>query len=524
MKRTFIIFVILCALLPFTGWAEAFACEGEDPQALDSYFFQTPSTREADGTPTPGAVPADMAPAEPGQGEMASPMTPTTGTPSLTAIQPSLTVQRATPGAAPADMAPAEPGQGDIAASMISTGEERKVPTFDVPVVINPAVENHIEYFQTRGRKVFLKWLERSEMYLSMIKETLSAAGLPEDLAYIGLIESGYNPYARSRAKAVGIWQFIPGTAKKYGLRVNWWVDERRNPEKATLAAANYLKNLYGMFDSWYLAAAGYNAGEGKVSRAIKKYNTEDFWELASHKKSLKSETKNYIPKYMAAMLIAKDPQSYGFTEINYMEPLAFEKVTVPGPTDLKVIAWAAGTTVEDITMLNPELLRWFTPPDYPDYQINIPAGKKEIFEERMSRVPRQERLRFHQHKLRKGETLSQIARLYGTDIKQIMYLNDIKSTRGVRAGRMVVVPVRAKDGVDAHEVVKARYTPSPEETYTVREGDSLWLISRRFGIGLDRLRQLNDLGAAERLLMPGQTILLKEALLDKPENTKGLN
>ena len=178
-----------------------------------------------------------------------------------------------------------------------------------------------------------------------MIKRILAGENLPEDLAYLALIESGFNPNAYSRARAVGMWQFISGTAKKYGLKVNSWIDERRDPEKATVAAGRYLKDLYERFDSWLLAAAGYNAGEGKIQKAINKHGTEDFWELASYKKPLKKETKDYIPKYMAARLMAKNPEDFGFTELNYLEPLSYDKAVIDEPTDMKVIAWAAALT-----------------------------------------------------------------------------------------------------------------------------------------------------------------------------------
>lgn len=396
----------------------------------------------------------------------------------------------------------------------VEPAEREDRPYFDMPIVMNPKVENFMEYFQTRGRGVFTKWLERSQAYMPMVKEILTGAGLPADLAYLALIESGFNPNARSRAKAVGMWQFISGTARKYGLRVNWWIDERKDPEKATLAAATYLNDLYGIFNSWDLAAAGYNAGEGRITRAMKRYDTRDFWELSSQKKALKRETKDYVPKYMAAMVVAKNPEGYGFMDLNYMEPFSYEKVNIPEPIDIKVIAWAAGTTVEEIKRLNPELLRWFTPPDYPDYHIKIPAGTGKMFAERMAQVPKPERLKFHEHKVRKGETLSEIARLYSTDIKQLMHLNEINNPGRIRAGKLIVVPVRPGKNV---RQAKSTTHPAaaPQRTYTVRKGDTLWDISRKFDVELDRLLKLNDLKKTDSI-MPGREIYLKEASLEK--------
>ncbi|MBI5826209.1 MAG: lytic transglycosylase domain-containing protein [Deltaproteobacteria bacterium] len=257
----------------------------------------------------------------------------------------------------------------------------------DIPIVVNKSVESHIRYFQTRGRKYFEKWLDRSRDYMTMLRSILRENGLPEDLSYIAFIESGLNPTVKSRANAVGMWQFIKGTARTYGLRVDWWIDERMDPEKATLAAAKYFRNLYGQFGSWYLAAAGYNAGEGKVMRVMRRHDSEDFWVLASRKRSFKRETREYVPKFLAAILIGKDPTAYGFEE----QPdgaLLYDKAAIPNATDFRVIATAAGTTVEEIKRLNPELLRRFTPPNYPDYEVKIPYGTKERFDDYMSKTP----------------------------------------------------------------------------------------------------------------------------------------
>lgn len=329
-----------------------------------------------------------------------------------------------------------------VAEASIDAEERAGLP--EVPVVVNKNVEAFIRYFQTNGRKHFEKWLDRSADYMHLLQAILRENGLPEDLSYIALIESGLNPTVRSRANAVGMWQFIKGTAVRYGLRVDWWIDERMDPEKATYAAASYFKSLYDRFGSWYLAAAGYNAGEGRVARAIKKQGTEDFWELASHKKLLHRETREYVPKYLAALAIAKDPEQYGFSPVVFAEGLRYDKAAVPQATDLRVIAAAAGTTVEEIRKLNPELLRWFTPPDYPGYQIKIPSGSAEMFVENMKKVPPAQRVSFVRHKIKRGDTLSRIAARYGTGIKPIMYLNGNLNPRRLRPGTVIMIPVRA--------------------------------------------------------------------------------
>ncbi|OGP17771.1 MAG: hypothetical protein A2V21_305970 [Deltaproteobacteria bacterium GWC2_55_46] len=317
----------------------------------------------------------------------------------------------------------------------------------DVPIVVNKSVESFIRYFQTSGRKYFEKWLGRSSDYMAMLQTILRENGLPEDLSYIAFIESGLNPTVRSRANAVGMWQFIKGTAQRYGLRVDWWIDERMDPEKATYAAAKYFKNLYGMFGSWYLAAASYNAGEGRVSRAIKKHGTEDFWELASQRKPLHRETREYVPKYLAAVTIARDPELYGFTSVELNDGLRYEKVKVSQATDLRVIAEAAGTSVDEIKRLNPELLRWFTPPNYPGYEVKIPAGRGEIYRSNMSNVPPAKRIAFLQHKVKRGETLNKIAKRYGIAVSPILYLNNTivsNPKKKLKPGMLLMIPVKA--------------------------------------------------------------------------------
>ena len=323
--------------------------------------------------------------------------------------------------------------------------QEEEAITYDVPVVVNDKVEFFIKYFQTRGRKHFEKWLARSERYLPMLKDIFRQSGLPEDLAYLPLIESGFNPNAKSRARAVCMWQFMKWTGKKYGLQVNSWIDERRDPEKATWAAARYLKDLYGLFNSWHLAAASYNAGEGRMMRALKKHKTDDFWVVAKQKKTLKKETRDYIPKYIAALLIAKEPAKYGFTDIEYQPQITYGKVIIPVATDLRVIAKACECSFDDIKELNPQLLKWFTPPTGSEYEIKVPKEKVEVFQVNFATITPQERLNFLTHKVKKGETLSLIARKYNTSVESILYLNKLKSTRNVRAGTEIIVPVRPK-------------------------------------------------------------------------------
>src|SRR4030043_792110 len=317
----------------------------------------------------------------------------------------------------------------------------KKEPDFDIPIVMNGKVEQFIQYFQTNIREKFVIWLSRSEKYIPFMRNLLKEHGLPEDLVYLSLIESGFNPYAYSRAKAVGLWQFISLTGKRYGLKVNWWVDERRDPEKSTIAAAKYLKDLYEMFSCWYLAAAGYNAGENKILNAIKRYRTEDFWKLTKVR-YLKRETKNYVPLLIAAALVAKDPEKYGSTDIEYQEPLRYEKVNVPELTSLSLVASACETSLEEIKDLNPELRRGVTPPNETDYEVKIPSGKKNLFLITFEILRPFEKFEFKTHLVKKGETLKGIARLYRVDLEPLLEINHLTKSSVISKGTILSIPI----------------------------------------------------------------------------------
>ncbi len=325
---------------------------------------------------------------------------------------------------------------------------------FDIPIVINARVEQFIECFQTTARDRFVVWLGRSQKYIPLMKNLFKAHGLPEDLVYIAFIESGFDPYAYSRSKASGPWQFIYWTGKRYGLRVNWWVDERRDPEKSTLAAAKYLKDLHERFECWYLAAAGYNAGEYKIVNAMKRYRTVDFWKLAEYQ-YLKRETKNYVPQMIAAALIAKDPKRYGFTDVEYEEPLRYEKVKVPALTGLFLVAKACETSVDEIKNLNPELQRGVTPPNEDAYEIKIPFGKKDSFVKNFEVLQPFEKFQFKTHLVKTGETLSGIARLYRVDLEPFLELNHLKKTSRISKGMTLLIPLSKDEEIKRFAVAK---------------------------------------------------------------------
>jgi membrane-bound lytic murein transglycosylase D len=250
---------------------------------------------------------------------------------------------------------------------------------FDVPIQMNKQVRAYLVYFSTERKAVITRYLSRSTRYLPMIKEVFQEAGLPEDLAYLAMIESGFNNKAYSPAAACGMWQFIKGTGLRYGLTIDSYVDERRDPEKATRAAAQYLLDLYKQFGSWYLAAASYNCGEGRVQRELNQSNHKNFWELSANL-CLPTETKNYVPQMIAATIIAKNPEKFGFKHVPYLPPLKIDKIPVNEATSLTAAAVAVNVPREEVAALNPELLRGITPPDMPSYTLNLPPNSKEQF------------------------------------------------------------------------------------------------------------------------------------------------
>jgi hypothetical protein len=333
------------------------------------------------------------------------------------------------------------PPPGDTAVQETSPPDQGAAKILSsFPSILNDKVKSFIDLFQTKADSYFTKSLARSQAYEGMMKKILREKNLPEELFYLALIESGYNPYAQSRAKATGIWQLMNRTGKRYGLKVDKWVDERRDPEKSTYAAAEYLKDLYEMFNCWYLAAAGYNAGEGKVLQAMKRAKSQDFWEISKHR-FLKRETKQYVPRFLAAMIIAQDPEKYGFSNIDYHPPLVYEKVAVPPGTRLDRIARAAETNLEQIRALNPALRRDKTPPHPASFEINLPPGKKEVFERNFSRVFKLDPRTARKHRVRRGETLWQIAKKYRVDLQEICEGNEITPKTILRPGDTLLLP-----------------------------------------------------------------------------------
>lgn len=405
--------------------------------------------------------------------------------------------------------------QGNISNNEPLPQNQAKVINPEIPIEMNKHVVDHITYFQTGIRDKFKLWLSRSSKYIPIMRQILKEFELPEDLVYLSLIESGFNPNAYSRAKAVGPWQFIKSTGRKYGLRIDDWVDERRDPVKSTVAAARYLKDLFNMFGSWNLALASYNAGEGKIQRALVKSKRDDFWDLTSTR-HIKRETKEYVPKFMAATIIAKNPERYGF-DVEYSSPMLFDEVTVDSTTSLSVVAKASETTLEEIRELNPDLKRDITPPEKRDYVVHIPYGKKEIFYKNYNAIPREERINAQKYRVKRGETLPTIARRYGIAIDLLRELNGFNKNKALKDGEYIVVasfPAIPKKKIEyasvekVNNAVKGKNENTDLVIYKVRKGDTLWDISKRFNIPVDQIKKWNGIGR-RNIIKPGEKLTL---------------
>ena len=379
---------------------------------------------------------------------------------------------------------------------------------YDIPVVLNDKVLTFIEAFQTRMRGPFEAGLRRSGRYLPMITKIFQEEGLPTDLAFMVHQESAFKTSAYSRAKAKGLWQFIAPTGRKYGLKRDQWVDERSDPEKSTRAAAKYLKDLYGMFGDWYLAMAAYNAGEGKVGRGMQRTGADDFWTLAQHRKALRVETKNYVPAILASMIIDKSPQEYGF-HVEPVPELFYERVTLDSATDLKVAADCAGISVEELRDLNPELRTMATPPYAEGYSLKVPVGLAAPFMEKYAAVPMDQRLRWTPHEVKRGETLSIIARKYGVSVSAVMAANSMKSSHRLKPGQSLVIPLSGaspfKISRDQLDEDAPTYDRGEKVIHRVRRGDTLQEIAQRYHTTVSSLQQWNHISGSS--ILPGQRL-----------------
>ncbi len=352
---------------------------------------------------------------------------------------------------------------------------------FDIPIVTNKQVAFWLDYYSDRASKHFLPGLVRSGRYLPMFRRIFEEGGLPQDLVYMAHVESAYKTTAYSRARARGVWQFIASTGRRYGLRIDYWVDDRLDPEKSTRAAVAYLKDLYAEFGDWYLALAGYNAGEGKIRNALQRTGKKDFWGIANSR-YIRRETKNYVPAIIAATMISKEPAKYGF-EFEPDKPVPYETVQVEGAADLRVLARCAGTDFETLRDLNPALRRYQTPP-YATTAVHVPPGTGSRMIAALLDVPENERVLYARHKVRRGDTLSGLSRRYGVTVSAIQQANKMGHRTLIREGHTLVIPTVAASNYPAggHYDTDDSVVDGEVIVYRVRRGDTLYGIAKRYG------------------------------------------
>lgn len=402
----------------------------------------------------------------------------------------------------------------DISSFRLSDPEGPKVTDQElesIPTEVNPLVEKWIAYFQGRGRPHMERYLARSTRYEKLMKKVLRDNGLPEDLFYVALIESGFSSQATSHAAAVGYWQFIRGTGKRYGLEISPFVDERRDPVLATQAAAEYFKGLYSVFGSWYLAMASYNVGENRVKREVMNHYTRDFWELA-RKRRLPVETINYVPKFIAAKLIAKEPAKYGFEEIDYLPPIEFDHITMNKPVNLRQMAEKLSLNYEDFKALNPKFKGEVATLKGSELILRIPPGTTEAAQVAANESVVED-VQFiadsgdtQVYRIRRGDTLKTVARRFRTSVAYLRDLNDLPRRKVVRAGMKIYVPDRTplKERGASKSSVVAKKTATSEKVelsissdghyYIVQTGDSLFTIARKYSTSISELQRLNNI------------------------------
>jgi membrane-bound lytic murein transglycosylase D len=396
-----------------------------------------------------------------------------------------------------------------------------------IPMIVNRLVEQNIEFFQGRGREHMERWLYNSGKYFPILKAIMREEGVPEEIIYLAMVESGLNPVARSWRRAVGMWQFIKGTGALYGLSWSYWYDERRDFEKASHAAARHLKDLYEEFGDWHLALGAYNSGAGRIYRGIRRSGSTDFFEM---RRKLPRETRNYVPSYIAAALIGMNPAKYGFGDVRLGEPLQFEWVTVDDCVDLSVLAECAGTDLDTMRELNPELVQWCTPPGMKGYRLRVPLGSVGAFREKYAAIPDEQKRDWIVHTIKKGETLAGISSRYDIPVGIVQETNHLSGSKRLSVGKTLVIPVpkgsdryaplvakssrtdyygrkittRVRRNPDRAKITRAlaqaqRRMPAEAKdktqvSYRVKRGDTLGHIAEWYGCRAADLRNWNDI------------------------------
>lgn len=422
----------------------------------------------------------------------------------VSALEPAMRQQIDRPSREQLDL----PGEATLPQELAGFLQQRPALPYygDFPLSQHPRITRRINLYSGAQKKMFARWLERSTRYLPKIQMIFAAEGLPLDLAYLAMIESGFVMRAYSWAQAAGPWQFIESTGRMYGLDNNWWQDDRLDLEKSTRAAAKHLKYLHQRFEGdWYLAVAAYNAGGGTVSRALRASATRDFWALTEGN-VLREETRDYLPKLLATLRIVSNPEAYGFADLQPEPQLEYDVVTVETSTDLEIMAEFSGVSYQQIKRLNPALKRWCTPPGVENYRLRVPLGSGEQVARLYADLAPAERARYHRHQLQAGDTLGRLAKRYKIRVADIIALNDIRNPRALQIGQNLILPLR--EGFSSLPVDELRdsYARSRRRTYKVRSGDSLWAIAKRFDVTPKQLRVWNKLGWSN-LLQPGQVL-----------------
>ncbi len=388
----------------------------------------------------------------------------------------------------------------------------------DFPIVINQQVEYYLDLFQNQQRKIFASWLARSGRYVPMMRQQLAEAGLPQDLVYLSMIESGFKPNAFSTAKAVGLWQFMGPTAARFGLQVNDYIDERRDASLSTKAAIAYLSDLHSQFDNWYMAIAAYNAGEGRISTGLRKYNSKNFWDLAEEN-YLALETKRYVPQLIAAIIIAKSPKNFGFEGIQYEKPLAYEVAKVPARTALAAVAIATNTDPEILHDLNRQLSKGVVPPGVGAYDLKIPINTGYLVATNLPRVHATVSTQFKDHVIAAKDTITRICAKY--EISQITLLkaNNLRKAKLV-PGNILRIPYQTTQyAMLSEKELKqlANSTKKPDDVmlHTVKAGETISQIATRYSTSAKEIALWNNLKNQHQLHV-GQQLTLYSAEEEK--------
>lgn len=414
----------------------------------------------------------------------------------------------------------------ETAASEAERDVLEQVALEDIELQMNADVVKWIGFFTGNGRSTFERWMKRSGRYMELFRNVLQKEGLPPDLVHLVFVESGFNVHARSYAAAVGPWQFLASTSRLFGLNVNQWVDERKDPEKSTVAAARYLRHLFGIFGDWPLALAAYNAGEGRVLRAMKAQGTTNYWSLR-----LPQQTEDYVPKFMAALAISRDPVRYGFTEIEFDEPMAFDEVGFKGAVDLRSIARLADCSVEELRALNPAYTGATARGPHGVTTLRVPDGQGERILQRVrggEKLPAADLTM--RHKVKRGETLAGIAARYSVSARELARVNGISKQRPLKRGSLITVPASVQaptpEVLDPEVDPRASTAYVPERriglparvqgdsepiertSHTVRRGQTLASVARLYGVSTAELRGWNALKSDR--VRPGQRLRVR--------------